>query len=52
MLLPSIFYTICECLQKTFNFVNTNKPCRKKAKPCEKILSGYVARFEIFVDYY
>ena len=38
MLLPSISNTICKCLSKTFNFVNTDKSCCKKANPCEKKL--------------
>ena len=51
MLLPSISNTICKCLQKTFNFVNTDKPCHKKAKPYEKTFSCYVARLEKIVNY-
>ena len=47
MLLPSISNTIGKCLQKTFNFLNTDKPCRnkvlwKKIFACEKVFSGYV----------
>ena len=34
MLLPSY--------QKTFNFVNTDTPCRKKAKACEKTFTKTV----------
>ena len=37
--------------KKTFNFVNTDRPFRKKAKPCEKLFSSYVARYKKFVDY-
>ena len=37
--------------QKTFNFVNTDKPCRKKAKACEKTFTSYVVRSKKFVDY-
>ena len=39
--------------QKIFNFVNTDTPCRKKAKEREKNFhqNCYVARFKKFVDY-
>ena len=37
--------------KKSFNFVNTDKPCCNKAKIYEKTLTSYVARFKKFVDY-
>ena len=49
MLLPSFSNTIYKCLPKTSNFVNTDKPCRKNAKACEKTFSSYVARSKKFV---
>ena len=33
------------------NFLNTDKPCSIKANACEKFLTSYIARLEIFVDY-
>ena len=50
MLLPSIS-NMQMFIKKTFNFVNTDKPCCKKAKPCEKTFNSYVARLKKFVDY-
>ena len=50
MLLPSISNTIYKCLPKTFNFINTDKLCRKKAKACENTFTSYVARSKKFVD--
>ena len=32
--------------KKHFDFVNTNKPYCKKAEPCEKPFSSFVARFK------
>ena len=41
--------------KKTFDFVDTDTPCRKKAKACEceKIFhqNCYLERFKKFVDY-
>ena len=34
--------------QKTVNFVNTDKPCRKKVKACENTFTSYVARSKKF----
>ena len=50
MLLPSISNSIYKLLPKTFNFVNTDKPCHKKAKACEKTFTCYVVRSKKFVD--
>ena len=50
MLLPSVSDTITNVYQKTFNFVNTDTPCRKKAEACEKISPNcYVDRFKKFL---
>ena len=40
LLLPCVSNTTTNVYQKTFNFVNTDTPCRKKAEAC------YVARFK------
>ena len=40
MLLSSISNSIYKCLPKTFNFAVTEKPCRKKAKACEKTFTS------------
>ena len=37
--------------KKNFNFVNTDKPYRKKTKHWEKAFSSYLARFKKLVDY-
>ena len=37
ILLPSISNTMCKCLTKTINFVNTDKPCRNKLSPVKKL---------------
>ena len=37
MLLPSVSNTICKCLQKTFNFVNTDKLAIRRLSPMNKI---------------
>ena len=36
--------------KKHFDFVNTDKPYCKKAEPCEKPFSSFVARFKKCVD--
>ena len=36
---------------KNIYFLDTDKPCRKKAKACEKTFTSHVARSEKFVDY-
>ena len=51
MLLHFISNTIYKCLPKKFNFVNTYKPCLKKAEASEKTFPNYVAWSKIFVDY-
>ena len=50
MLLPSISNTICKCLTKKTNFVNIDKPCREKAKHCEKTFSNYVGIYNKFFN--
>ena len=42
LLYPSISNTINKCLPKTFNFLNPDTPCCKKAKACEKIFTKTV----------
>ena len=37
--------------KKHFDFVNTDKPYCKRAEPCEKPFSSFVARFKKCVDY-
>ena len=41
MLLPSI-YTFMDVDKIIFNTVNTNKPCHKKKKICEKAFNSYI----------
>ena len=45
------FQYYLQMFTKKFNFVNTYKPCLKKAEASEKTFPNYVAWSKIFVDY-
>ena len=44
MVLPSIANTVNKYLPKTIQLVNTDTPCRKKAKACEKTFTKTVTQ--------